>query len=74
MLELLVYLLKTYPDHEFRGDYLQWIHIVQTLGKGVFEKPLLQGAPSEMVDSILYSAFKTPMPNILPTEVCHFLL
>jgi len=70
ILTLLIQLMKN-QYVEYKGDYLQWICVTRALGEQIFENPPLHGiAAPELRDSVCYSAFKTPLPNILPSDVC----
>jgi hypothetical protein len=41
--QILLQLAKEHRGHSFRGDILQWIHIVREDGVDIFEKPPLKG-------------------------------
>jgi hypothetical protein len=69
MIPILLNLCRNHRGKEFRGDLLQWIAILREQGDKIFEEAPLKGnlAP-EVRDTLLNCAFKTALPNLLPSE------
>jgi hypothetical protein len=69
MIPILLNLCRFHRGKEFRGDLLQWIAILYERGEHIFDEAPLKGSLApEARDTLLNCAFKTPLPNLLPSE------